>query len=226
MIAVLCAAVLSMTSCSTIQNMNNKTKGGVIGGASGAALGALIGHTAGNTGIGALIGAAVGTGAGVLIGNKMDKAKKEVQAAVPNATVETVKDDNGLQANKVTFENKILFSTNKYDLSTAAKQNLSNFAEVLKKYNDISISVLGHTDSTGTDKINDPLSQKRAEAVGSFLKTCGVPDSTLKSVMGKGSHSPVASNATADGRSLNRRVEVYMYASENMIKQAQSGTLK
>lgn len=225
-IVSLCAIVIAFSSCSTVQNMNNKTKGGIIGGAGGAALGALIGNMAGNTGIGAAVGTVVGAGAGVLIGNKMDKAKKEVQAAVPEAKVEEVTDDNGLQANKVTFDSKILFATNKADLSNAAKQNLVNFAGVLKKYNDVNLTIYGHTDSTGSDKINDPLSQQRAEAVSSFLKTCGVSDSVLTSVVGKGSRQPVASNATADGRSLNRRVEVYMYASEQMIEAAQNGSLK
>ncbi|MDD7252046.1 MAG: OmpA family protein [Prevotellaceae bacterium] len=221
LIYVMCASLLAFGSCDTVKNANNTTKGGVIGAAGGAALGAIIGKIAGNAGVGAAMGAVVGTGAGIIIGKKMDKARKEVEQAVPNATIEDVTDSNGLQAEKVTFENKILFDTNKAELSTSAKQNLANFADVLKKYSDVDLTIYGHTDSTGNDQINDPLSLRRAKAVSEFLTQCGVSADKFKSVEGKGSHQPVATNATANGRSLNRRVEVYMYASEQMIKNAE-----
>lgn len=216
-IALMCALVV-FSGCKT---MNNTTKGGLIGAGGGALIGALIGNAAGNTAVGAAIGTAVGTGAGVLIGKKMDKAKQAVAQQVPEAQVEEVQDKNGLKSVKVTFDSGILFDTNKADLSTAAKNSLQKFAGVLKNNSDMDLAIYGHTDSTGTDAINDPLSLRRAQSVEGYLSTCGVNATQFKSVEGKGSHMPVASNATKEGRAQNRRVEVYLYASEAMIEAAQ-----
>ncbi len=210
--------------------MNNTTKGGLIGGGGGAAVGALvgnlIGHNTKGTAIGAAIGAAVGTGAGVLIGKKMDKAKAAAEA-VKNAQVETITDANGLQAVKVTFDSGILFATNKADLNSAAKSSLNQFAaNVLTVNPDMDVAILGHTDNTGTDAINNPLSLQRAQSVSNYLKSQGVTAKQLKTIEGKGSTQPVADNSTADGRQQNRRVEVYIYASQEMIQAAENGTLK
>ena len=90
---------------------------------------------------------------------------------------------------------------------------------------DCSIDIQGHTDSKGTDAINNPLSMNRAQSVANYLNTCGVPASQFKNVSGFGSTQPVADNATEEGRQKNRRVEVYLYASEEMIEKANNGTL-
>lgn len=217
----LCAAIL-LSGCGS---MNNTAKGGLIGAGSGAALGLLIGHFAGNKAIGAAVGTAVGAGAGVIIGKRMDNAA-EAAAQVQNATVETITDANNLTAVKVTFDSGVLFATNKYDLNADAKSNLAQFANVLKEYNDADVAIYGHTDSTGSDAINDPLSVNRANSVASYLKSLGVSSAQIKSVEGFGSKEPVADNSTAAGRAQNRRVEVYMYASEAMINAANQGSLK
>jgi outer membrane protein OmpA-like peptidoglycan-associated protein len=212
--------------------MNNKTKGGLIGGGGGAAIGALIGNLVSGrsdkgkgTAIGAAIGAAVGGGAGVAIGHRMDKAA-DAAKQVGNATVETITDANNLTAVKVTFESGILFATNKYDLNNSAKSSLAELAKVLKEYNDADVAIFGHTDSSGSDAINNPLSVNRATSVSNYLKSLGVSAAQIKSVEGKGSTEPIADNNTAEGKSKNRRVEIYMYASEAMINAANNGTLK
>ena len=200
---------------------NNTQKGAGIGAGGGAVLGGIIGAIAGNTAIGAVIGGAVGAGAGAIIGNKMDKAKKAAQQ-VENAKVETVKDTNGLDAVKVSFDSGILFATGKADLSTEAKNSLVQFSKVLNENKDCDIAIIGHTDITGTDKVNNPLSVNRANSVSTYLKSCGVSASQIKRVEGQGSTNPVADNSTEAGRKLNRRVEVYMYASEKMINDAKA----
>ena len=182
-------------------------------------LGGIIGAIAGNTAIGAAVGAAVGAGAGAVIGNRMDKAKKAAQQ-VDNAKVETVKDTNGLDAVKVSFDSSVLFATGKADLSTEAKNSLVQFAKVLNDNKDCDIAIIGHTDITGSDAINQPLSVSRANSVNNYLKSCGVSASQIKRIEGQGSSNPVADNSTEAGRKLNRRVEVYMYASEKMIDDA------
>ena len=214
--AALCAAMV-LSGC----NVSNTAKGTAIGAGGGAALGAIIGKIAGNTAVGAIIGGAVGAGAGAIIGHKMDKAKKEAEA-VQNAQVESVKDANGLDAVKVTFDSGILFATNKADLNAASKSSLQQFAKVLKQNADCDVAIIGHTDNTGSDAINNPLSEKRAMSVSNYLRSLGVSASQIKSVEGQGSVNPVADNSTAEGRKQNRRVEVYMYASQKMIQDAKA----
>jgi outer membrane protein OmpA-like peptidoglycan-associated protein len=219
--------VFSLVLCLTVvfAGCTNTQKGAGIGTGAGALIGALIGNLAGNTAVGAAIGGAVGAGAGTLIGKKMDKVKAEAQQ-VKNAQVQEVTDANGLQAVKVTFDSGILFATNKADLSTSAKNSLVKFSQVLKNNADCDVAIYGHTDNTGSDAINQPLSVQRAQSVSSYLSSCGIASSQIKSVEGQGSTNPVADNSTEDGRKQNRRVEVYMYASKAMVDAANKGTLQ
>jgi outer membrane protein OmpA-like peptidoglycan-associated protein len=232
--AFLMAALIVLSGCGA----SNATKGGLIGGGAGAGIGAmvgnLIGRNAGGTLAGAAIGAAVGTGAGILIGKKMDKMKKAAEQ-VQNAQVESVKDANGLDAVKVTFDSGILFNSGKSTLSGTAMNNLSDFANnVLKAYPDCDVAIQGYTDNQGfkgssaeeSYQKNITLSQQRADAVKSFLLAKGAGVSQIKSSVGFGQENPVASNATADGRQQNRRVEILLYASESMINAANAGTLQ
>ena len=220
-IAVALCAMLVLAGC----NMSNTAKGTMIGAGGGAAVGAVIGAIAGNTAVGAVIGGAVGAGTGAIIGKKMDKAKKEAEA-VKSAQVETITDANGLEAIKVTYDSGILFATNKADLNAESKASLTQFAGVLKENKDMDIAIFGHTDNTGTDAVNNPLSKNRAQSVSKFLKSQGVASSQIKTIDGQGSKNPVADNSTAEGRKQNRRVEVYMYASEQMIKEANAEAAK
>ena len=218
--AGLCAAMV-LVGC----NVSNTAKGTAIGAGGGAVVGAIIGKMAGNTAIGAVIGGTVGATTGAIIGKKMDKAKKEAEA-VKNAQVETITDANGLEAVKVTFDSGILFATNKADLNATSKASLTQFAEVLKENRDMDIAIIGHTDNTGSDAINNPLSKNRAQSVSKFLKSQGVASAQIKTIDGQGSTNPVADNSTAEGRKQNRRVEVYMYASEQMINEANAEASK
>ena len=95
----------------------------------------------------------------------------------------------------------------------------------MKNNNLLSVDIYGHTDSTGNDGINIPLSNKRAQSVANYLMQCGVSSSQFKNVAGKGSSEPVADNSTAAGKQQNRRVEVYLYASKAMVDAANNGTL-
>ncbi|MBQ8158499.1 MAG: OmpA family protein [Prevotella sp.] len=225
-ILTLCAGIV-MAGCS------NTAKGTAIGAAGGAVLGAVVGKLAGNTAIGAAVGGAVGAGAGALIGKKMDKVKAQAQA-VQNAQVEEVKDANGLDAVKVTFDSGILFTTGSATLSQTAKNSLTSFASVLKQNADCDVAVQGYTDNAGwknstaeqSAQKNLDLSQQRAQAVTSYLQSLGVSANQIRSTTGFGEANPVADNATAAGKAQNRRVEVYMYASQAMIQAAQNGTLQ
>lgn len=208
-------------SCQTKQGT-----GALIGTGGGAVLGAIIGRVAGNTAVGAAIGATVGAGAGAMIGKRMDKVAKQTAERVKNAKVEEVTDANGLKAVKVTFDSGILFATNKADLNQTSKNELARFSQVLKENKDCLVDIYGHTDNTGNDGINIPLSNSRAQSVVSYLTACGVPYAQFQKVEGKGSAEPVADNSSVSGRQQNRRVEVYLYASKAMVDAANNGTLK
>ena len=232
--ALLLCVTMVLSGCGS---MNNTAKGGLLGAGGGAALGAIIGGIAGKgkgAAIGAAIGTAVGAGAGVIIGKKMDKAAAEA-AAIEGAQVEQVTDNNGLQAVKVTFDSGILFGTGASNLSAAAQASLSKFANnVLKQNAGMDVEIYGYTDNQGwknstaeqSKQKNINLSQQRAQSVSSYLLSCGVPAAQVKGVTGLGEDNPVADNTTAAGREQNRRVEVYMYASQEMIQQAEAGTLQ
>ena len=208
---------------------NNAQQGAAIGAGGGALLGAIVGKLAGNTAVGAAVGAAVGTGAGVIIGKKMDKAKAEAEAG-KNSQLESVTDPNGLAAVKVTFDSCILFSTGSSTLAASAKSSLQQFATVLKNNADCDIAIQGYTDNAGwknstaaqSVEKNKALSLDRATAVSSYLQSLGVSAAQLKSVEGLGEANPVADNSTEAGKAQNRRVEVYMYASQEMIKAAEA----
>jgi len=238
-LATLLASVLLLASCATTNpnngdlstnngtgarktGMNKTTKGAVIGAGGGAVLGGVLGRVIGGKGgtaIGAILGAAVGGGAGTLIGRKMDKQAEELQRDMANAKVERV--GEGI---KITFDSGILFDTNSSALRGMSEADITKLAATLQKYPDTNVLVEGHTDNTGTDAINNPLSQSRAQAVASSLQTKGVALSRI-TTKGLGSADPIADNTTAEGKQANRRVEVAIFANEKMKKAAQNGTL-
>ncbi|MDD2293037.1 MAG: OmpA family protein [Bacteroidales bacterium] len=219
----LCASMI-LSGCST---MSKTGKGAIIGGGSGAALGAglgaIIGKDGKSTAIGAAVGSAVGAGVGAIIGKQMDKKAAEL-AALEGADVETVKDANGLDAIKVTFESGILFNTSSSVLNKASQNALTKFASEMKDLPDTDLTIYGHTDNTGTAEYNEKLSVQRAEAVSSFLKSCGMSAGRM-TVEGKSFTMPVADNSTVEGRLQNRRVEIYVTANEEMIKKAENGEI-
>jgi len=212
--AIALSAVLLLSGCGA----SNTVKGGGIGAGAGGALGAGIGAIIGGgkgAAWGAGIGAIVGGGAGAVIGNKMDKQKKELEE-INNAQVESINDG---QALKVTFESGILFATNSSSLNSASQTSLSQFATSLRNNPDTDIQIIGHTDNTGSDAINNPLSEKRAEAVYNYLLQSGVTGNRMQST-GMGSTQPVADNSSPAGRTQNRRVEVFILPNEKMIQDA------
>lgn len=208
--------------------MNKTGQGSLLGGGAGAVVGAAAGALISKDGKGAAIGAAIGTaigaGAGAAIGHKMDKKAEEL-AALENANVETITDVNGLEAIKVTFDSGILFPTNGTALSDASKQALKDFADKMKDLPETDITIYGHTDNTGTEAVNERISNQRAAAVETHLAANGIAKERIHAE-GKSFTMPVADNATVEGRAQNRRVEVYVTANETMIKQAEEGKLE
>ena len=215
--AILLSGVLILSSCGA----SNTVKGGGIGAGAGAGVGAGIGAIIGGgkgAAWGAGIGAVLGGTAGSIIGNKMDKQKAELEA-IEGAQVESV---NQGEAIKVTFESGILFASNSSTLNSASRSSLDKFATSLQNNPDTDVKIYGHTDSSGSDAINNPLSQRRAESVYNYLLSRGLSGSRIES-QGFGSSQPVADNSTSAGKSQNRRVEVYILPNAKMIQDAKQG---
>jgi outer membrane protein OmpA-like peptidoglycan-associated protein len=216
LIVLFLSGALLLTGCSA----SDTVKGGAIGAAAGGVIGGVIGHSAGNTTAGILIGAAVGGTAGALIGNYMDKQAEEIQKDIEGAKVERI--GEGI---KITFESGILFAVNSSTLTTGAKTEVQKLSKILVKYEDTNILIQGHTDSTGGTEMNQQLSERRAAAVATYAKTLGVAGPRFTTV-GLGEEQPVADNSTAEGRQLNRRVEIAIFANDELKKAAEKGELK
>lgn len=205
-ISMVIALALGSLSC----GWSKKAKGAAIGAGAGAVVGGVIGKQAGNTAVGAILGAVVGGAAGMYIGSQMDKQAAEMQQDLQGAKIERI--GEGI---KITFESGILFDVDKSDVKSAAQTNLTKLAGILNKYPDTDILIEGHTDSTGTLEHNQALSVSRANSVGSYLSNQGVM-ATRFHLTGYGPSQPVAPNNTVDGRALNRRVEIAVYANDKL----------
>ncbi len=209
---LLLSLTLVFASCKTTRTQ----RGAAIGAGAGATAGAIIGKTAGNTGIGAIIGATVGGVAGAIIGKKMDKQAQEIAKEIPNAEVIHQEGEPGIVVN---FSSKVLFATDKSDLSEKSKSTINDLATILNKYPDTDLTIQGHTDSSGPDAYNQTLSEKRAESVANYLKMQGVTSDRLTS-LGFGESQPIADNETAHGRAENRRVSFLIVPNEKMKQDA------
>lgn len=209
------------TSCETLRKNKNTAIGAGTGVAVGGAIGGILGKKNGNTAGGIIIGAAVGGVAGGAIGKYMDKQKRELEQELgKSADVERV--GEGI---KVTFDSGLLFAFNSSKLSSELKTQLREFAGTLNEYDETNILIDGHTDSVGSDDYNMKLSEDRADAVHDYLVSLGVSRSRL-GIRGFGESQPVASNESDSGRQQNRRVEVSIWANEDLKKQAQDGKLQ
>ena len=214
---ILSIAIL-ISGCDAVRNASNKEKGAVIGSTSGAVIGGVVGNNVGdgNTALGAIIGGVVGGAAGTYIGNRMDKQAQEIENEIPGAEVTRV--GEGIN---VTFDENsgVNFATNQYNLSPASVETLDNFAEILQEYPKTDILIEGHTDNTGNDDYNYTLSRNRAQAVTNYLEQNGVSSDRI-TTQWYGETQPKFDNSTAAGRAKNRRVEIAIVASEEMIEEA------
>ena len=153
---------------------------------------------------------------------EMDKLKEEMGQRDSTIIIKEITDSNNLKAIKVVLGDAILFNTGSSTLSPAAYAALSRIAYNLNQNPETLITIVGYTDNTGTYEQNMQLSQQRAQAVANYLIGQGVSSSRINT-LGRGWEDPVAPNNTAAGRAQNRRVEIYITANEQMIKNAQMG---
>jgi outer membrane protein OmpA-like peptidoglycan-associated protein len=200
-------------------NWSNTGKGAAIGGGAGGAIGGIIGSKSGNTAAGAIIGAAVGGAGGAAIGKYMDKQAKELEE-IETAEVERV--GEGI---KLTFESGILYGFDSYELTPESQESVMELARILNEYPDTNVMVEGHTDNKGAADYNKKLSERRANSVANYLKMQGV-DGKRITTRGLGLENPVESNDTEAGRAKNRRVEIAIWANDELKEKAEKGEIE
>lgn len=195
--------------------LSSTEEGAIIGAGAGAAGGAAIGKAVGNTAEGAVLGAVIGGTAGAIIGQRMDRKAQELDDDLEHAEVQRV--GEGII---VTFDSGLLFDFDSATLRDDARRDLREFAASMNDFEETNILIVGHTDSVGAESYNEQLSERRAQSAGDYLSQQNIASNRL-TVTGKGETEPVAPNETAEGRQLNRRVEIAIYASEEYRQEVQ-----
>lgn len=192
----------------TVDNHAKAKKGAVIGGIAGAIAGSVIGNNRGHHSAkrGAVVGAVAGTAAGAIVGAMMDKQERELRQIQGVNVTRTAPGELN-----VSVQNEVLFDFNSSALRSTSRDALRQMADVFQKYPDTTLSVQGHTDSIGSAAYNQRLSERRAGSVARYLEDIGVRSSRMETV-GYGESQPRATNNTAAGRQLNRRVEIHVRA--------------
>lgn len=201
----LAATALLLGGCANMSEREQGTaKGAGIGAAGGAVLGAM---TGGNAVRGAAIGGVLGAVAGNLWSKRMEDRKQAMEQATQGTGVEVSRtEDNQLKLN---IPNDISFDVNSYAIKPQLRGVLDPFAASLRDDPQARILIVGHTDSSGNDAINNPLSVERAQSVRDYLVARGVSVGRVETA-GRGKNEPVADNATEAGRAQNRRVEIFL----------------
>ena len=205
------ALVLTLTGCaSSPETQSTRTRDTAIGAGIGASTGAVIGAIAGK-GKGAAIGAAAGAGVGAIAGNiwsrRMETQKREMEQATAGTGVEVERTaDNRL---KLDIPSDISFASGSAAIKPDFRPILDRFASSLNTNPVTEVTIVGHTDSSGSDAINEPLSLNRAASTRAYLVRQGVSANRI-SIDGRGSREPIAPNDTAENRAKNRRVEIFV----------------
>jgi outer membrane protein OmpA-like peptidoglycan-associated protein len=209
---VLAAAAVAMSAagCQTIDpytgetKVSNTAKGAGIGAAAGAVIGAISGDDARERRQRAMVGAGVGALAGGAVGAYMDKQEAELRKELEGTGVSVTRKGDNITLN---MPSNITFRTGSADLDSRFFKVLDSVGLVLKKYDKTIVEVAGHTDSVGSEQMNQSLSERRASTVSQYLVSRGLKQERMI-VIGAGEGRPVASNDSEEGRALNRRVEL------------------
>jgi outer membrane protein OmpA-like peptidoglycan-associated protein len=201
----LAAGAVLLSGCA---NMSERQKGTATGAGIGAIAGAVLSSaTGGRSGTGAVVGGA----AGAVIGNIWSKRMEDRRVAMEQATRGTGVEVSRTQDNqlKLNIPNEVSFDTNSYAIKPAMRNVLDPFANSLRDDPNTRLSIVGHTDNTGSDAVNNPLSVERAQSVRDYLASRGVSPARIYTE-GRGEREPVADNGSESGRAKNRRVEIYL----------------
>jgi outer membrane protein OmpA-like peptidoglycan-associated protein len=207
-LAIVAIGATALSGCANMSETQRTTgTGAAIGAAAGAVVGGLTQRDAKGAAAGAAIGGALGAGGGYLWSQRMQEQKAAMEQATRGTGVSVSQTaDNQL---KLDIPSDISFDSGRSDIKSNLRPILDRFAGTLNQNPVTTVKIIGHTDSSGSDAINGPLSVNRASATRSYLVDRGVAMNRI-SIDGRGSHEPVADNNTTAGRAMNRRVEIFV----------------
>ena len=211
--------VFALGGCATMNESQQSTaKGTAMGTGAGAAGGAIIGAIAGDPALGAGIGAGVGAVGGYIWSNRMEEQKRKMEAATEGTKVSVTQTaDNQL---KVNVPSDISFDTGQSTIKPEMHPVLNSLAAGLISNPDSQVTVIGYTDDTGNDSINNPLSVNRAASTRAYLVSQGIASNRI-SIDGRGSSEPVVPNTSPENRAKNRRVEILVKEAQPQPRQQQ-----
>ena len=199
------AAALAVSGCADMNfgNLSQTQRGTAVGAGVGAVAGAAVGRDA--------RGAAIGAGLGALGGYVWSRQMQDKKQAMERATVGTGVAVTQTQDNqlKLNIPSDISFDTGRADVRSNFRPILDQFASGLANQPNTEVRIIGHTDNTGSDATNDPLSIQRAQATRDYLSGRGI-DANRVQIAGRGEREPIADNSSEAGRARNRRVEIYL----------------
>ena len=210
-LAAILLSIVLLSACAGLDEEQKDTaKGAGIGVAAGAVIGGLLGGRDGAA-AGAVLGGAAGAVGGNIWSKKMEEKRRTLEQSTRGTGVEVARtSDNQL---KLQVPSDISFDTGSADLKPSLRTVLDEFAKGVSSDPGLSVRVVGHTDSTGSEAVNERLSLERAASVGDYLVDRGVTRSRIDA-SGRGARQPLADNASADGRARNRRVEIFLREAE------------
>ena len=199
------AAIVLVTGCASMDDTQRRT---ATGAGIGALAGAVIGSaTGGSAGTGAVVGAGVGALGTYIWSQNMERQKREMEQATQGTGIAVTQTaDNQLKLN---IPSDISFAVGRSDIQPNFAPVLDQFAAGLRNNPNTDVRIVGHTDSTGSDTVNNPLSMDRAASTRSYLTARGV-DGRRIVIEGLGERYPIATNDTVEGRARNRRVEIFV----------------
>ncbi|UCV04990.1 OmpA family protein [Azonexus sp. IMCC34842] len=205
---VIAVSSSGLVGCASMDESQRTTAtGAAIGAAAGALLGGVTGHGGKGVATGAVIGGALGAGGGYLWSRHMQEQKAAMEQATAGTGVGVSQTaDNQL---KLDIPSDISFDSGRYDIKSNLRPILDRFATTLNQNPVTTVKIIGHTDNTGSDAVNNPLSINRASATRDYLAGRGVAMNRM-AIDGRGAHDPVADNGTPAGRAANRRVEIFV----------------
>ena len=206
-ILIISSIIMALSGCASMTESQRSTaQGSAIGAGTGAAIGAIFGGGKGAA-IGAGSGALLGAGAGYLWSQRMEEQKRQMETATAGTGVQVSQtEDNRLKLN---IPSDISFDSGRSDIKPGFRPILDSFATSLKNNAGTAITIIGHTDNTGSDAINNPLSVNRAASTRDYLVSRGVSSNRIQ-IDGRGSREPVAANDTPANKAENRRVEIFV----------------
>ena len=198
--AVVAASVLALVGCETMTPEQR-------GVATGAVIGAVAGQVVGGNTKSSTIGAALGGLGGYVWSRQMEEKKRQMeQATAGTGSVVMQTADNQL---KLSIPNDISFAIGRHDIQPRLMPILDQFAQGLNQQPSMEVRIVGHTDNTGSDAVNNPLSVNRAQSARDYLVSRGVASARI-GIDGRGSHEPIADNSTEAGRARNRRIDIFL----------------